>query len=237
MFFGKSFNPEKDIPDLSGKVILVTGGNTGLGKETVLQLAKHNPSQIFLAARNPSKAEAAIADVKKVVPTANITFLPLDLTSLKSVDSAAKSFQSQSKRLDLLYNNAGIMAVPAATTQEGYEIQFGTNHIGHALLTKLLLPTMLKTAEEPNADVRIINLSSMGHQMAPTKGIDFDNLSLSNSSPWTRYGQSKLANILFAKELAKRYPTITSISVHPGIIKTDVSKGDQKSMVGPIADQ
>lgn len=107
-------------------------------------------------------------------------------------------------------------------TKEGYEIQFGTNHIGHALLTKLLLPVLLETAKEPNSDVRIVNLSSCGHSMAPSGGIIYEISKLEKQGTWARYGQSKLANILFTKELARRYPSITSVAVHPGIIKTDL---------------
>jgi NAD(P)-dependent dehydrogenase (short-subunit alcohol dehydrogenase family) len=114
------------------------------------------------------------------------------------------------------------MATPVGTTEEGYESQFGTNHMGHALLTKLLMPTLLKTAEEPNSDVRIVNLSSEGHNMAPKGGIIFDNEELMKQGAWARYGNSKLANLLFAKGLAKRYPQITSVAVHPGIILTDL---------------
>ncbi|KAF2809975.1 NAD(P)-binding protein [Mytilinidion resinicola] len=219
---GKTFEPAKDIPDLSGKVILVTGGNAGLGQETVLQLAAHHPSKIYLAARTASKAEAAIAEIKKTVPDAPIEHLPLDLTSFSSIRSAADTFNRVSPRLDILINNAGIMATPYSLTKEGYEIQFGTNHMGHALLTKLLLPTLLKTAEEPNSDVRIVNLSSMGHMMAPKKGLIFDQAALEKEGTWARYGQSKLANILFSRELAQHYPTIKSVAVHPGVILTNL---------------
>ena len=138
-FEGKTFDPSSDISDLSGKVALVTGGNAGLGKETVLQLANHSPSQLYLAARTQSKAEAAIRDIKATVPNANITFLELDLASLKSVQRASETFLASSDRLDLLINNAGIMAQPEGLTTDGYELQFGTNHMGHALLTKRLL--------------------------------------------------------------------------------------------------
>ncbi|KAI9697452.1 MAG: hypothetical protein M1836_004730 [Candelina mexicana] len=220
--FGKSFTPKTDIPDLTGKVILVTGGNTGLGKESILQLVQHNPSQVYLAARTTSKAEAAIADIKATVPDASITYLPLDLTSFSSIRAAADTFKSQSDKLHILLNNAGIMATPMGETKEGYEIQFGTNHVGHALLTKLLLPTLVKTAEEPNSDVRIVNLSSYGHMMAPSGGIIYETDKLGKLVTWARYGNSKLANILFTKELARRYPSITSVAVHPGLIKTDL---------------
>ncbi len=115
------------------------------------------------------------------------------------------------------------MAVPPTKTAEGYEIQFGVNHIGHFLLTKLLLPTLLKTADEPNADVRIINLSSDAYKIAASSGINFADTSLPSSSVWSRYGQSKLANILFAKALATRYDKILSVAVHPGVVDTNLA--------------
>lgn len=187
----------------------------------MLQLSKHN-AQIYMAARNESKAETAIANIKKEVPRANITFLELDLASLESVKKAADTFNASSERLDILMNNAGVMAHPADTTKEGYEIQFGTNHVGHALFTKLLLPKLLKTAVEPASDVRIINLSSLGHQMPPKGGLVLKEVCspMASYSTWTRYGQSKLANILFTRDLAGRYPSIKSIAVHPGNVRT-----------------
>lgn len=230
MFGGVKFDPDTDIPRLSNKVILVTGGNTGLGRETVEQLAKHEPSQIYLAARTPSKGESAVAAVKQAVPHANVTFLALDLASFDSISSAAQSFKQQSPRLDVLINNAGIMALPPGTTSEGYEIQLGTNHVGHALLTRLLLPTMLSTVKEYDSDVRIIHLSSEAHQLAPRSGgLRLDMARLDQEGTWTRYGHSKLANLMYARELAERYPSITSVAVHPGIIKTDLFGPHQQS--------
>ncbi|KAL9627486.1 MAG: hypothetical protein Q9204_006531, partial [Flavoplaca sp. TL-2023a] len=149
-----------------------------------------------------------------------------------SISAAAEEFKSQSSRLDILMNNAGIMATPLAETEEGYESQFGTNHMGHALFTKLLMPTLLKTAEEEGSDVRIVNLTSEGHNLAPRpQGILFDEAELKKQGPWTRYGQSKLANILFTKELASRYPSITSVAIHPGVILTDLYASNQRSNV------
>ena len=248
MFGGKKFNPDTDISDLTGKTILVTGGilklnrqgtgqptygylvlgNNGLGLETCRQLAKHNP-HIYLAARTPSKAESAIADIKATVPNANITFLQLDLASLESVKKAADTFNAKSDKLDVLINNAGVMALPASTTNEGYEIQFGTNHIGHFLLTKLLMPTLQRTAEAKQ-DVRIINLSSEGHRLPPKGGLALKDArsNMSSYSTWVRYGHSKLANLLFTRELTKRYPAIKSIAVHPGGIETGLSQGFTK---------
>jgi len=185
-------------------------------------LAKHDPREIFLASRTPSKAEEAMADIKQAVPDSKVTFLQLDLTSFASIKKAADEFNAKSDRLDILINNAGIMAVPYSLTKENYEIQFGTNHVGHALLTKLLLPTLLKTASQPGADVRIINLSSEGHNMAPRGGIVYDQAALEQHSTAARYGQAKLANILHARELQKRYPSITSTSLHPGVIITEL---------------
>jgi NAD(P)-dependent dehydrogenase (short-subunit alcohol dehydrogenase family) len=188
-----------------------------------MQLVKHSPAEVYLAARTPSKAEAAIEDIKKATPGAHVTYLPLDLMSFDSIKKAADEFKSKSPRLDILMNNAGIMATPLAFTKEGYESQLGTNHVGHALFTKLLLPMLLKTAEEPNSDVRIVNLSSDGHNFASfIGGIVLDQEKLKTYNPVFRYGNSKLANILYSRGLAKRYPQITSVAVHPGVIYTDL---------------
>lgn len=205
-------------------LLTVSQGNNGLGAASVQALSKHN-ARIFLAARTVSKGEAAIADIKKAVPNANITLLELDLASFGSIAKAVKTFNAASDRLDVLMNNAGVMGPPPGLTTEGYEIQFGTNHVGHALLTKLLLPTLERTVEKPDADVRIVNLSSEGHRMVPKGGLvlEEDTSTMDQYSPWTRYGQSKLANILFTRELAKRYPKIKSMAVHPGGVSTGLA--------------
>jgi NAD(P)-dependent dehydrogenase (short-subunit alcohol dehydrogenase family) len=229
---GVSFDPDTDIPDLSGKVIVVTGGNNGLGKETILQLAKHNPAKIFMGARSEEKAATAIREIKESVPDARITFLEMDLASFASVKKAAESVLASSSRLDILINNAGIMATPAATTEDGYEIQFGTNHMGHALLTKLLLPLLEKTANEPNSDVRIINLSSSAHTQAPKEGLLLSEVKspMASTSTWVLYGQSKLANVYFTRQLAKLYPRIKSVAVHPGSnVGTNISSSLKQS--------
>ena len=239
---GNQFNSAKDIPDLTGRTVIVTGGmffvlipepqhhsgshlpgNNGLGLESSLKLAKAN-AHVYLAARSASKAYAAISSIKKSVPNAQITHLQLDLTSLGSIKDAADQFSKSSDRLDVLMNNAGVMALPRGTTADGYEIQFGTNHVGHALFTKLLMPTLLKTVEL-GADVRIINVSSDGHRLAPIGGLvlEYVKTDMQTYNTWTRYGHSKLANILFTKALAQRYPNIKSIALHPGGVDTGLA--------------
>ncbi|PYI09968.1 NAD(P)-binding protein [Aspergillus sclerotiicarbonarius CBS 121057] len=220
------FRSDRDIPDLTGKTILITGGNIGLGKACVLEFARHHPDQIWLAARNLSKAQAAADEIKQQVPDAPIRLLELDLTSFDSINRAAQVFAASSQRLDILMLNAGIMASPPGLTQDGYEIQFGTNHMGHALLTKLLMPILEQTAHG-GADVRIISLSSDGHSLAPPGGFQFDTLKTSGDSlsALARYGQSKLANILWIRQLAVEYPAFTVASIHPGVVSTNLLSG------------
>jgi retinol dehydrogenase 12 len=220
----------------------VTGGNIGLGKQAILYLAQHEPTTIWLGARNKDKATAAIADIKKAVgPSApDIRFLEIDLTSFASIKAAARTFRDSSDRLDILMLNAGIMATGPGLTKDGYEIQFGTNHVGHALLTKLLMPKLLDTAKQPNADVRVVVLSSGAHRAAPSDGVRFDKLKMPDCggmSNWTRYGQSKLANILYARQLAKEYPQLKTASIHPGGVNTNLithSEGLLAGIVRPL---
>ncbi|KAF3001671.1 hypothetical protein E8E14_006712 [Neopestalotiopsis sp. 37M] len=227
-FFKSSvpFTPKTDIPSLKGKVIIVTGGNSGLGKQAILEFARHNPEAIWLATRSAEKAEAAIKDIQKEVPTANIRFLELDLDSFASIKNAVNVFLAASDRLDILMENAGIMATSEGLTKEGYEVQFGTNHVGHALFTKLLLPVLLSTAEQPGADVRVVVLSSAGICYAPPEGIQLDKVTTTcgGMTTHTRYGQSKLANALYARQLAKEYPEITVSSIHPGGLNTNLAR-------------
>ena len=184
-----------------------------------MALAKHNPEQIYFSGRNSAKAAEIIAKIKEEVPTANVTFIECDLASLASIKAGMQKFTSS--RLDILICNAGIMAVPAGLTEDGYEIQFGTNHLGHALLIKLLLPALM--AVQPGTDIRIIILTSLGFRFHPKNGIVFKELRTPQEGifgSWIRYGQSKLANILYAAELARRYPDILSVSIHPGVVPT-----------------
>lgn len=218
------FSPEK-IPDQTGKVIIVTGGNTGIGFQTTLQLIKKG-AHVYLAARNPTRAQEAINNIKNQVPNAKITHLLLDLTDLKQVQKAANEFKSKETRLDVLINNAGIMAGPFALTKDGIEEQFGTNHLGHFLFTRELIPTLLQTK-----DSRIVNVSSVAHTAAPAQGILFDSINDEKvMNNWDRYGQSKLANLLFSAGLHKRFgDSIWINSVHPGWVRTELLRGTEKS--------
>jgi NAD(P)-dependent dehydrogenase (short-subunit alcohol dehydrogenase family) len=150
----------------------------------------------------------------------------MDLVSLKSVQNAAKQFLESSSRLDLLFNNAGIMVAPAGLTEDRYELQFGVNYLGHALLTKLLLSTLVKTAQLPDTDVRIITVSATTYSHAPEGGIKFDLLrsTQKENNKIVRYCQSKLANILHSNELARRFPSVMAVALHPGIVETGLSK-------------
>ncbi|ORX92059.1 dehydrogenase with different specificitie [Clohesyomyces aquaticus] len=222
-----SFDPATDIPDLSNKVLLITGGTAGLGTETILQLSKHNPARILFTGRNTTAAENVIKSIRATNTKAELKFIQCDFSSLQSVYSAAKGILDGNTRLDILICNAGIMAMPKGLTADGYEIQFGVNHLAHALLIKTLLPLLLSTSTLADADVRIVSTTSLGAGFAST--ISFDKLrtehDMSILGPWRRYGESKLANILYVQQLAKRYPVITSTAVHPGVIYTGLVDG------------
>lgn len=224
---GSFFNPvadtwhyetDKHIPDLSHKVIIVTGANAGLGLASVIELAKHHPRRLYLTARTKAKYDTARAAVIAAAPNANVEFLEMDLSSFASIKLAAESFLADNDRLDILMNNAGIMGQPSAATQEGYEIHFGTNHMGHALFIKLLLPLLVEIAEQPGSDVRIVNVSSEAHMFAAGNGFVPEEVKgAGKSHPFRHYGYSKMANILYTRGLATRYPAILSTSPHPGM--------------------
>ncbi|KAK1465048.1 hypothetical protein CMEL01_12403 [Colletotrichum melonis] len=219
-----TFSPEKDIPDLAGKVIIVTGGSSGLGKESVIQLAKHNPAAIYLTARTEARGNAAIKEVEQAVPAAKnkIKYLELDLGSFASIKKSTDAFLTSADRLDILMNNAGLMATPPGLTTDGYEVQFGSNHMGPALFTKLLLPILKKTAEQSGSDVRVVNLSSELFKQAPSEGILLSKCKtpLDDISSLARYGQSKLADYYHTRTLSQLYPSIKFVAVHPGVVNT-----------------
>lgn len=233
------FEPEKDLPSLEGKIILVTGGNAGLGLETTYQLARHRPAKIYLAARSEAKGREAIVQIqdrlqRDDIRCPDIQWLRLDLSDLKSVRAAADEVLSKEARLDILVLNAGIMATPPSKTVSGHDLQLGTNHLGHFLLTKLLLPLIEETAKASQAgSTSIITLSSEAHHLAGPKFLDLieEHEKLCAASDYTRYGVSKAANILFASELARRYGSknITSVSLHPGVIMTNLYSSSKDS--------
>ncbi|EOD52781.1 putative retinol dehydrogenase protein [Neofusicoccum parvum UCRNP2] len=223
---GVSSCRDQDIPDLNGKVIIVTGGNAGLGLETVRQFAKHNPARIYLAARSKERGEAAIKQIQESNHTAApISFLSLDLSSFESIKAAARAFQSSESRLDILVNNAGIMMTAEGLTKEGYEIQFGTNVMGHALLTQLLLPTLQATAKT-NPEARVVNLSSASEALAPSDIYKLDELKTPMPARHTtaRYCISKIANVHYASALAARCGDVKVVSVHPGMVATNLHR-------------
>lgn len=221
------FNPAQDIGDLSSKVALVTGGNAGIGKATVEALAVHKPACIYICARNLPTAQTLVDKLQKSCPDTKLQILELDLASLESVKKCASDFIAKSDRLDLLFLNAGVGTMVPKVTNEGYEVCFGVNHMGHALLTQLLLPKMLQTKEhDHSADLRIVATSSVGaYRFAPKAGIDVSQMTNAKAfgdGLMARYGHSKLANVLFTRKLAELYPSITTTSVHPGTVKSEI---------------
>lgn len=215
-----------DIADLTGKVIIVTGGNTGLGKETVKVLLQHNAT-VYMTARNPTKAKEAIEDLKTITGK-EANFIQLDLADLASVKEAAHQFLEKEKGLHILINNAGVMMSPVEeVTKDGYDLQFGTNVLGHFYFTKLLLPVLLSTSTAAGS-ARIVTLAS--NAGSSVSGIKYDTLKDGPArikfGTISLYNQSKFANIVFAKELARRYGDngIVSVSVHPGGINSELQR-------------
>ncbi|KAJ7051102.1 NAD(P)-binding protein [Mycena amicta] len=220
-----SFKPERDIPDLTGKVILVTGGNTGIGYETVKQLLLKNAT-VYLAARSPEKAGSAIERLKGETNGKDAVFLELDLADLKNVRKAAETFLEKEEKLDILINNAGVMnCATDLLTKQGYDMQFGTNVIGHYLLTTLLLPALRKAATD-TVPARVIHVSSGAHPLAPGRGVEFASIKDSpEREAWRLYGQSKIGNIFLGNYFAKTYPDfLVSCSLHPGAIRSELQR-------------
>ncbi|GLA26395.1 hypothetical protein AnigIFM63604_000825 [Aspergillus niger] len=225
-----------NIPNLRDQVILVTGGNVGLGYETVRQLSLHNPARVYLAARSKDKAMKAIHGLREAHPqAADIQFLQLDLASFGSVKAAAIEFLRKESRLDILVNNAGIMMTPEGLTKDGYEIQFGTNVLGPALFTQLLLPTLRKTAKV-NPQARAVLLTSAAHARAPNDVYKFDELrtTVSHRHTTARYTISKLADLHYAQALAEREKQVKIIPVHPGMVATNLHHASTGSFLKPF---
>ncbi|HXT00590.1 MAG TPA: oxidoreductase [Elusimicrobiota bacterium] len=208
-----------EMPSQAGKLAIVTGANSGIGYHTALELARMG-AKVILACRNPRKGEDALKRLKTALPGAQVELAELDLSSLKSVRAFAAAFAARGAALDLLINNAGIMApLSRKTTADGFEIQMATNHLGHFLLTSLLLPS-LRRAPAP----RVITVASIAHRRGR---IDFGDLQSERSySPFASYAQTKLANLLFAFELQRRADRagvkLLSVAAHPGVARTSI---------------
>jgi NAD(P)-dependent dehydrogenase (short-subunit alcohol dehydrogenase family) len=208
-----------DIPDQTGRTAVITGANTGLGYETAAALAAKG-AHVVLAVRNLDKGKDAATLITQRIPGASVALQELDLTSLESIHNAADHLRSRHDHIDLLVNNAGVMMTPKATTQDGFELQFGTNHLGHFAFTGLLLDRLLAI---PGS--RVVTVSSVGHRIGG--GIQFGDLQSERSYGRVRaYGQSKLANLLFTYELQRRLLGNSTIAVaaHPGSSKSELSR-------------
>lgn len=211
----------QNIPDLKGKTIIVTGGNSGLGYESVKAFAAKG-ADVLLASRSVEKGNAARTEILNDIPEGKITVKQLDLGDLESVRSFAADFKEKYKQLDILMNNAGIMMTPYFTTKDGFEGQFGTNHLGHFALTGLLLEILLKT---PGS--RIVNVSSSAHKSGK---MDFSNLMFENGKgykPMKAYGRSKISNLLFTYELQRKLEAANkdciAVAAHPGFSSTNLA--------------
>ncbi|BBY50428.1 short-chain dehydrogenase [Mycolicibacterium arabiense] len=216
---------EQHIPDQHGRVAVVTGANTGLGFETARILAARGAT-VVLAVRDVDKGKQAAARI-----AGDVTVQALDLTSLDSIRSAAADLRAAHPRIDLLINNAGVMYTPRQTTADGFELQFGTNHLGHFALTGLLLDQLL-----PVPGSRVVTVSSTGHRIQAA--IHFDDLQWQRSySRAGAYGQSKLANLMFTYELQRRlaqHGTTIAVAAHPGVSNTELTRNSPAALRLPL---
>ena len=208
-----------DIPDQTGRTVVVTGANGGLGLETARALAAAG-AHVVMAVRNQDKAAEAVAGIRRDVPDASLELVPLDLGSQASVRDAAGRIRAAHEKIDILVNNAGIMGIPERRTVDGFELQLGVNHLGHFAFTALLMPTLLR------ADAaRIVTVTSTAHHMG--RAVDPTNPNLEGKyGPWRAYGQAKLANFHFGIGLQRRLEAAgvpaASLIAHPGLSNTDL---------------
>ncbi|MGB5811051.1 MAG: oxidoreductase [Polyangiales bacterium] len=207
------------VPDLSGKTVIVTGANSGIGLEAALVFATHR-ADVILGCRSREKAAAAVARIEEHVPDANLMVIPLDLADLASIEAFATRVHSERESVDVLVNNAGVMALPRQRTKDGFEMQFGTNHLGHFALTAHLLDSLLAV---PGG--RIVNVSSFMHKYGRIR-LDDPNAD-DRYNKWVAYASSKLANLLFTHELDRRLKTAgkgaISVACHPGWASTNLA--------------
>jgi NAD(P)-dependent dehydrogenase (short-subunit alcohol dehydrogenase family) len=210
----------QDVGDQSGRIAVITGANSGLGLETARVLAAHGAT-VVLAGRDPVRTAAAADGLRQQQPDASLQTAALDLASLESIRAAGADLTARFPRLDLLINNAGVMFAPYSLTKDGYELQFGTNHLGHFALTGLLMPSLLAA---PGS--RVVTLSSNGHR---TGRMNFADLQSSRHyNRYTAYGRSKLANLLFTYELQRRLAAARAhtiaLAAHPGTARTELTR-------------
>ncbi|KAH7312660.1 retinol dehydrogenase [Stachybotrys elegans] len=228
---------EQNLPDQSGKVFIVTGGNSGVGKELVNILYQQNAT-VWIATRGKERSEEVIQEIKAANPGSRgqLHFLKLVLDDLTTIKAAAQEFLSQESRLDVLWNNAGVMTPPQGSkTKQGYELQMGTNTLGHFLFVHFLTPLLKQTAKvSPPNSVRIVWVSSMSIDFAVKPAIDFDNLDLHiDEDPMTKYNRSKVGNLCHAAEFDRRHPGsgIVSISLNPGLLATNLQRHYSKGQM------
>ena len=211
--------------DLSGRTVFITGANSGLGQETARAMAAKG-AHVVLAGRDQAKLDEAVAAIRATVPDERLDTITVDLASLESIRAATSRARQRFAKIDLLINNAGVMATPFEHTADGFERQFGTNHLGHFALTAELMPLI-----EAGTAKRIVNLSSRGHHMGPVH-FDDPNFVHRPYDPWSSYGQSKTANVLFSVGIEARYAVmgIHAYAVHPGGIETNLGRHMTQAM-------
>ncbi|KAH8807806.1 hypothetical protein F5884DRAFT_704123 [Xylogone sp. PMI_703] len=221
---------ENSINSQAGKVFIVTGASSGVGKQLAQILYSHD-AKVYVAARSREKADSAIADIKTAFPGSGggLVFLHLDLNDLTTIKKSAEEFLSKETRLDVLWNNAGVMIPPQGSkTKQGYELQLGTNCLAPFLFTKLLTPLLVHTAKTAApGSVRVVWVSSSAIRRAPPRGIDLNNMDYhTDAGAWTKYGISKAGNYYHATQFAKLHKNdgIISVSLNPGNLKTDLQR-------------
>ena len=209
-----------NMRDLS---VFITGANSGLGQETARAMAARG-AHVIMAGRDQGKLDEAVAAIRAEVPGAQLDTITVDLTSLENIRAATSRARQRFDKIDILINNAGVMATPFLHTADGFELQFGTNHLGHFALTGELFP-LIEAGEGTTGGGRIVNLSSRGHHMGPVH-FDDPNFTHRPYDPWSSYGQSKTANVLFSVGLEQRYAVlgIHAYAVHPGGIETNLGR-------------
>ncbi len=221
---------EDDIPDQTGRTILITGANSGIGFEAARALAERG-AHVVMGCRNAAKAQAAVGEIEATEPSGSVEILEMDLADLDSIERAAGQFAAAHDRLDVLVNNAGLMATSFQHTAQGFEMQIGVNHLGHFALTGHLVDRVMTTD-----GARVVTISSQGHRMG---GIKFDDLnSEEDYSPWPAYFQSKLANLLFTRELQRRLAEsgadTIAVAAHPGLSKTNLGSENSGGILATL---